>query len=183
MRLQIAVSALLLAGCSAVPHRDLERLTTSLRLEADFPSSIQPGQVFAVPYRLVNTSSRKLEFCLSQNKGLQVVDSTGRAGGDITVVDHPGCESRLALAPGEHVEGQQSIVVPTELRSGVGIVKVHVGVVSLRKCSPQYGCYEVSVSDFTRDVPIGESTGGSPPNNSLQRTNGLRPLAAELTIR
>jgi hypothetical protein len=148
-------------SCASVPHRDLARLKDGLRIHVTYPKTIKIGSVLRIPFKLVNTSDHRIKTCISQRRGMQVIDSSGRAASSLVLVDHESCEETVNLAPRSALDFIDELQVDDDLIPGPGKVVLGVSVISFRRCAAGTGCYSVWVSGG-----LGYSSLVSPPMSS-----------------
>jgi hypothetical protein len=142
----LLIATTLIAGCSTVPNRELRELEASLHLTLE-PTlhSVAIGRKTDVAFVLTNSSSKTIESCVGESRGIQVIDSAGHAAGLVSIQDHESCRVPFVLGPGEKLTVPEQIEIPSRLLPGEGRVLAWVHVLSFSNCD-RYGCYAASLS-------------------------------------
>ncbi len=100
------------------------------------------GDIIQATYFVENTGPNVIDACFGKAKGYDIVGSKA-AKGHLTSVDHPTCESRFRLEPGQKASAELAITV---LEVGVGPARVSawVELVDPTRCD-RYGCDAANV--------------------------------------
>jgi hypothetical protein len=152
------------AGCtpatpavSATPElaRARSGFAQSLSLAMSFGSALAVGDMsVTAKFTLRNNGSAVFEGCFGPSWGVSVIVG-GHDAGHLVRVDHPSCDERFTLLPGQEIVWSKRVPLRT-LRAGVAKVTGWVKVVDPAACDQRYGCHETSVASRMMTIAIGE---------------------------
>lgn len=114
------------------------------------PPRVVVGEEIPLRLRVQNSGRRALDGCVGIARNLRIVPDNDTDGNEpigisSTFVDHPGCQERFRLAPGAHVEWNETTKVPGFVFGPVGL-EVDVQIVDPRHCHPDAGCPEMMLT-------------------------------------
>lgn len=152
----LAITAVSLAvlGCAEKMTRvtrAIERYEALLRVEAS-PDTSSPviGEALELTVTLSNIGDDEVNACLGPAKveNFLAVPRVPRDGkqplsGRAQTMDHPFCERRFQLGPGENISWRERVIVP-DIGEGETDLFLAVQVVHPRDCDP-YGCYDTMI--------------------------------------
>lgn len=147
--------ALAMVGCAGKMTRVTNTLRfyeTALRLAAR-PDTLSPfiGNTLGVSLELTNATSEVVSACLGVSRTihlmavpLQFRDGLPPIEGHVRIVDHPYCERRFSLAPGQSLTWREDITLG-DIGPGLATLSTAVQVVDPKDCD-QDGCYDIMLS-------------------------------------
>jgi hypothetical protein len=158
--LPVLVAGVLLAssGCAGKMTRvtrAIRRYEALLRLDVT-PGTMSPviGEALDLTLTLSNVGdvgTDSVEACLghAEEEYFVAVPLVPRGGkqplsGTVDTIDHPRCERRFQLGPGEQLRWHKSILVP-DLGEGEADLKLSIQIVHPRDCD-RYGCYDTMLT-------------------------------------
>ena len=135
------------SGCAArseQARRVLSQVREALTLSLAIPSVVAVGEETPLRLRVRNSGRRPIDACVGRSRNIRIVPENDTDGNEpigisADVVDHPGCQQRFRLAPGAHVEWNETTKVPGILL-GPASLEVDVQIVDPRHCHPSSGC-------------------------------------------
>jgi hypothetical protein len=155
----LVLAATAAAGCSssaAPPAAETPkpRFGKSLSLSITLDSGLAVGdKSVTTHFALTNNGSAAFEGCFGPAWGLSVIVDGHNAGHSVAA-DYPRCEERLNLLPRQTIVWSKSVPLH-KLRAGQAKVTGWVRVVDPNACTPQLGCFDVSVASARMSVPVG----------------------------
>ncbi len=105
-------------------------------------------------FTLTNNGPAVFEGCFGPSWGVSVI-AGGHDAGHIVRAEHPGCDEKLTLLPGQKIVWSKTVPL-SSLRAGTAKVTGWVKVIDPAACDQRYGCREESVASQTMTIPIGE---------------------------
>ena len=143
----LASIAICSSGCAArseQARRVLSQVREALTLSLAIPSVVAVGEETPLRLRVRNSGRRPIDACVGRSRNIRIVPENDTDGNEpigisADVVDHPGCQQRFRLAPGAHVEWNETTKVPGILL-GPASLEVDVQIVDPRHCHPSSGC-------------------------------------------
>jgi hypothetical protein len=140
------------AGACTPKRFGIRTYERCLSLEMTIPSEVRLGSVVDAHYLLRNESDQRVEACLSQGKGYNLINSVAPQG-RVSAVDHPGCEQRFVLDVGEIFEWTDEVEFMQQI--GVGSLSVNgwIQIVDPMRCD-RYGCDSVNISSESVRVDV-----------------------------
>ena len=154
----LLLAALASAGCrsstpAAVPPRS--SLGQSLSLAMSFGGGLKAGDASAMAeFALTNKGSASFDGCFGPSWGVSVILEGVHDAGHIVRADHPSCDERFALLPGQTIVWSKKVPL-NDLRAGSAKVTGWVRLVD-PACDPYHDCHETSVASSPMTVAIGE---------------------------
>jgi hypothetical protein len=143
------------AARSEQAHVVLSQFREALTLSLTVPSNVVVGEETRLRFRVQNSGRHTIDGCVGPSRNVWIIpedDTQGNEPLSISehVVDHPGCQRRLRLAPGAHFEWEETTRVPGIVR-GFAKLAVDVQVVDPRHCDRFLGCPEMML---TASAPV-----------------------------
>ena len=142
-----------LSACSSVPQAELEAYVDALKLSVrPVNNPVDAESVLALEFTLTNTGREVLRPCRNEKAWVHLFSDTHKYVRAIQVgslVDHPGCEIPLSLAPATSVVWVESIEL-RDLPPGPNKLVTSVVLAHPKECS-EYGCYTTSVAATAAD--------------------------------
>jgi hypothetical protein len=105
-------------------------------------------------FALKNEGSSTFDGCFGPSWGVSVITG-GHDAGQIVRSDHPSCDERLTLLPGQTIVWSKKVPL-SNLRSGAAKVTGWVKVLDPAACGPRTGCREISIPSPSTTVSVGE---------------------------
>jgi len=154
----LASLAICQPGCAArseQAHRVLSQFREALTLSLTVPSNVVVGEDTRLRFRAQNSGRHAIDGCVGPSRNVRIIPEDDTQGNEPVsvlehVVDHPGCQQRLRLAPGAHFEWDETTRVPGIVR-GFASLSVDVQIVDPRHCDRSRGCPEMML---TASAPI-----------------------------
>jgi hypothetical protein len=106
-------------------------------------------------FTLTNQGSAEFDGCFGPEWGVNVILESGQDAGHLELIDHPSCDRRFTLSPGQKIEWAKTVPL-TNLRTGRAKVNGWLKVVDPKACDRTYGCYDASVASQLMIITIGE---------------------------
>jgi hypothetical protein len=160
----LVLVAIVAVGCtsatqavSAAPAvaRPRSSFGQSLSLAMSLGSALAVGdRSVTAKFTLTNDGSAVFDGCFGPSWGVSVIVG-GHDAGHLVHVDHPSCDERFTLLPGQKIVWSKTIPL-SNLRTGMAKVTGWVKVVDPAACDQRYGCHEASVASQTMSIAIGE---------------------------
>jgi hypothetical protein len=155
----LVFGSLAASGCAASPSalaHPRPGFGQGLTLEMSLGRNLKVGDT-SVPadFTLTNQGPGELDGCFGPEWGVNVILESGEDAGHRESVDHPSCEKRFTLSPGQKIEWQKSVTL-NDLRAGRAKVNGWLKVVDPQACDRTYGCYDASVASQLMTITIGE---------------------------
>ncbi len=129
----------------------------SLSLAMSLGSDLAVGDTsVTAQFALTNKGSTSFEGCFGPSWGVSVIVD-GHDAGHLVRADHPSCDERFTLLPGQKIVWSKTVPLRT-LRAGTGTAKVTgwVKLVDPAACDQRSGCREASVATQLMTVAIGQ---------------------------
>ncbi len=133
----------------------LSQYREALTLSLETASVVVVGKETTLRFRVQNSGQRSVTACVGHSRNVRIVpenDTDGNEGITIsaTVLDHPGCKQRFTLAPGAHLEWNETTELPG-IVFGPTTLEVDVQIVDPSHCHSHVGCPDVML---TANAPI-----------------------------
>ncbi len=126
----------------------------SLSLALSLGSALRAGDTAATAnFALTNTGSAVFEGCFGQSWGVSVIVGGHYAGYDVGA-DHPRCDEKLRLLPGQTIVWSKKVPL-SDLREGTAKVTGWVKVIDPATCAQRTGCRETSVASPLMMLAVG----------------------------
>lgn len=106
-------------------------------------------------FTLTNDGSAVFDGCFGPSWGVSVIVEGQHDAGHLVRAEHPGCDERLMLLPGQKISWSKKVPL-SNLRAGTAKVTAWVKVVDPAACDQRNGCHEASVASRLMTVAIGE---------------------------
>ena len=147
-------SATQAASATPAVARPRSSFGQSLSLTLSLGSALAVGDTsVTAEFALTNNASSVFEGCFGPSWGVSVIVG-GHDAGHLVRAEHPGCDERLKLLPGQKIVWLKTVPL-RNLRAGMAKVTGWAKVVDPAACDPRYGCHEVSVATRTMTIAIG----------------------------
>ena len=114
--------------------------------------------VVTAKFTLRNNGAKSFEGCFGPSWGVSVIEG-GHDAGLLVRVEHPSCDERFTLLPGQEIVWSKKVPL-NKLRAGTAKVTGWVKVVDPAACDPSSGCHEVSVASPMMTVAVGAEVAG-----------------------
>ena len=126
-----------------------------LSLAVSFGSRLTAAETSATAvFTLTNDGPAAFEGCLGPSWGVSVIVGAYDSG-HIVRVEHPRCDQKLAVLPGQKITWSRKVPL-SDLRAGTARVTGWVKVIDPAACDPNQGCRETSVASPPMTMAIGE---------------------------
>jgi hypothetical protein len=106
-------------------------------------------------FTLTNNGSATFDGCFGPSWGVSVLVGDGHDAGYLARAEHPSCDKRFALPPGQKIVWSKKVPL-TNLHAGVAKVTGWVRVVDPATCAQPSGCRDASVASALMTAAIGE---------------------------
>lgn len=159
--LGLVLGAIAAVGCaSATPAvaRPTPKPTfgQSLSLAVSFGSALKAGDTsVTAAFALTNNGSAVFDGCFGPSWGVSVIVGGEHDAGHLVRVEHPGCEERFSLLPGQKIVWSKKVPL-SNLRAGTAKVTGWVKVVDPAACDQRSGCHETSIASRLMTIAIGD---------------------------
>lgn len=157
--------AIAAAGCtsatpaaSATPSvaRPRSSFGQSLSLAMSAGRAVAVGDAsMTAAFTLTNNGSAVFDGCFGPSWGVSVIVEGGHDAGYLVRVEHPSCDERFTLLPGQKIAWSKKVPL-SNLRAGTAKVTGWVRVVDPAACDQSYGCRDASVASRLMTMAIGE---------------------------
>jgi hypothetical protein len=119
------------------------------------PSTVVVGEETTLRFRVQNSGRSAIDGCVGRSRNIWIVpEDDTQANEPISisarVADRPACQRRFRLAPGAHVEWEETTKVPGVVIGPAGLA-VDVQIVDPRHCHPFLGCPDLLL---TASAPV-----------------------------
>lgn len=135
--------ALFLMGCHVPGIAPPGALTAGDLLAAVKPRAVDitAGHWLDIDVTITNTSDHKIELCTGSGKSVHLwgIDAKYTKSLSYSVVDHPSCQSRFTLHPGESRQWNDHLQIPP-VPSGRAKLILAFQIVDPNRCRQSYGC-------------------------------------------
>lgn len=159
-----ALGALAAAGCSsAAPAASAPPATTparpgfarNLSLAVSLGTALAAGDTSVkADFILTNDGATTFDGCFGPAWGVSMIGERGHDAGHIVRAEHPGCEEKFSLLPGQKITWSKKVPLD-DLRPGMTKVTAWVKLVDPAACDPARGCRETSVASRLMTMAIG----------------------------
>ena len=160
----LALGAMAAAGCSsaapatptpATATAGRPRFGQSLSLALSLGTALAAGDTSVkANFTLTNNGSTTFDGCFSPAWGVSMIGEGGHDAGHLVRAEHPGCEERFALLPGQKIAWSKNVPLD-DLRPGFTKVTGWVKLVDPAACDQARGCRETSVASRLMTMAIG----------------------------
>jgi hypothetical protein len=154
----IVLGAIAAVGCtSATPAVAPPRSSfgQSLSLSMSLGSALVVGDTSVkADFTLRNNGSTVFDGCFGPSWGVSVIVGGEHDAGHLVRVDHPSCDERFTLLPGQTIAWSKKVPL-NNLRAGTAKVTGWVKVVDPAACDQARGCHEESVASQVMTIAIG----------------------------
>jgi hypothetical protein len=106
-------------------------------------------------FTLTNNGSATFDGCFGPSWGVSVVVEGGHDAGHLVRTDHPKCDERFRLLPGQKITWSKKVPL-SNLRGGTAKVTGWVKLVDPAACDQSHGCHETSIASALMTMAIGE---------------------------
>ena len=106
-------------------------------------------------FALTNNGSTTFDGCFGPSWGVSVIVAGGHDAGYLVRTDHPKCDERFTLLPGQKISWSKKVPL-SNLRGGTAKVTGWVKLVDPAACDQSHGCHETSVASKPMTMTIGE---------------------------
>jgi len=128
----------------------------SLSLAVSLESALKAGDTsVTAAFALTNNGSAVFDGCFGPSWGVSVIVEGQHDAGQFVRADHPSCNERFALLPGQKIVWSKKVPL-SNLRAGMAKVTGWVKVVNPAACDQRYGCKETSIASRLMTIAIGE---------------------------
>ena len=129
-------------------------LAQSLSLAMSLGGALKAGETSATAeFALTNNGSASFDGCFGPSWGVSVIVEGVHDAGYLVHVDHPSCEEKFALLPGQKIVWSKKVPL-NNLRAGTAKVTGWVKLVD-PACDQFHACHETSVASPLTTVAVG----------------------------
>jgi hypothetical protein len=127
----------------------------SLSLALSLGTALAAGDASVkADFTLTNDGSATFDGCFGPAWGVSVIVEGVYDAGHLVRAEHPGCEERFTLLPGQKIAWSKKVPL-NNLRPGTAKVTGWVKLVDPAACDQARGCHETSVASRLMTIAIG----------------------------
>jgi hypothetical protein len=127
----------------------------SLSLAMSLGSALAVGDTSVkADFTLTNNGPAAFDGCFGPAWGVSVIVEGGHDAGHLVRVEHPRCDERFTLSPGQKIVWSKKVPL-SNLRAGMAKVTGWVKIVDPAACDQHYGCHDASVASQLMTISIG----------------------------
>jgi hypothetical protein len=143
------------APAAASAARPKSGFAQNLSLALSLGTSLAAGDTSVkADFTLTNNGTATFDGCFGPAWGVSMIGEGGHDAGHLVRAEHPGCDERFALLPGQKIAWSKKVPL-NDLRVGMTRITGWVKLVDPASCDPARGCRETSVASRLMTMAIG----------------------------